>query len=87
MYPTFAHVFPLEVISYTSQNPFFCQPSENMPELVALQVERALMTVTARDRVVAGGKKREQPVFAAVWSVETIECVSAAYVMNLFLFV
>lgn len=55
----------------------FCQLSENMPELVALQVERTLMIVTARDRAVAGGgeKKREPwSSFAALWSVETTVC-------------
>lgn len=59
-----------------------------MPELVALQVERALMIVTARDRVVAGEEKREPwSSIVAFWSVETTVCrdsgVSASYMRNL----
>lgn len=46
-----------------------------MPELVALQVERALMM--ARGRMVGaggGGGGRSVPSLAAFWSVETTVC-------------
>lgn len=55
---------------YNSQNAFG-ELSENMSELVTLQVERTLMI--ARESLVVGEEKQEPvPSFAAFWSVETV---------------
>lgn len=53
----------------------FCQLLKNMPELVALQVERMI----AKDKVVTSKEKGEpMPPFTAFWSVESTVC-SAIY--------
>lgn len=57
-----------------------------MPELVALQVERALMMARGRAVVAGGGKEKSEssaPSLAAFWSVETAEVTKVCLVGDL----